>query len=370
MKKLLCFVTLLLLLASPALGEGLPVLYLDASQLDYVRTRPGALTAGDAVLPVAVKYRGTYSFTFTGKRNYSLHLKNQAGESQKVSLLGLREDDDYVLLGGLSDSSRLRNPVGLALWRSLGYPAPRSAPCELVFSGYYKGIYFLFERPDRKSAGVPDYGALYRVLAAGADGLDVLAAPPGEEPRGDEWYNVGREYGGWAPLTALSRGEAALNRAAFADYYLFINLIGASDNMTKNLYLCWDGEAFYPMPWDLDAAFGRLYTAEPSDPACWYSGPLLDRLLAEEDFDALLRARWAALRDRLAPEAVMAMFNAAYDRLDEAGAWDREAERFPAYTDSVTGVTHPLDPKAELAFIRKYLTARFALVDAAYGGNP
>ena len=142
MKKVILFATILCLFSVlGALGEGsLPVLRLDAAGLDYVSPKPGTLWAEGFSTPVTVKYRGAYSFTFTGKRNYTLHLKTPEGGQRKVSLLNLRADDDYVLLGGLSDPSRLRCPAGLMLWRSLGYDAPRSAACELYFGPFYKGI--------------------------------------------------------------------------------------------------------------------------------------------------------------------------------------------------------------------------------------
>lgn len=375
-KKLLIWAMLAALLCPLAARgeEALPVLTLRAPTLNYVSLREGelALPAGESI-PVTVKYRGTYSATFTGKRNYTLHLKDGAGNPRKVPLLGLRKDDDWVLLGGLSDGSRLRVPVGLALWRDLGYPAPAGAPCELYFNEYYKGLYFLVERPDRKSAGMPKNGALYRVMAAAAEGIDLLSMPAPEGPGDPEmWYNLGKVYpegeGGWEPLSALLSAPdraALLNLPAFADYYLYVNLLGASDNMTKNLYLCWDGARFSPMPWDLDAAFGRLYDATPSDPAAWYSNALYDDLVARADFQSLLRERWQAVRPVLSPDAVMARFTALYEELDAAGVWTREGERFPAYTDFTSRVTQPFDPAGELAFIRDFLIRRCALLDAA-----
>ena len=374
MRKICLFLILCVLLGLCARAEdALPVLRLDAAQLDYVAARPGTLQLDDFSCPVTVKYRGTYSVTFTGKRNYSLHLKDADGGPRKESLLGLRADDDYVLLGGLSDPCRLRNPVGLALWRAMGHAAPDTAACELYFGPYYKGVYFLAERPDRKSAGVPRAGALYRVQAEKVDGVDLFTAADPGAPTGENWYNLSLIWpetdAGWQPLRALLADFSLPDREAFADYYLYVNLIGATDNMTKNLFLCWDGQRFYPMPWDLDAAFGRLYNALPSDPEAWYSGPLLDRLLADGDFQALLRERWALWRDLLAPEAVTARFEALYRRIDACGAWAREAERFPVYTDSVTGISYPLDPAGELDYIRAFLTRRFALLDAAYGGS-
>lgn len=375
MKKIVVFLLLCaLLLFAAAQAEGaLPVLHLDAAQLDYVLPRAGRLTVGDFSTPVTVKYRGMYSATFAGKRNYSLHLKDEAGAQRKISLLGLRADDDYVLWGGLSDMSRLRAPVGLALWRALGHPAPAAAACELYFADYYKGVYFLIERPDRKSAGLSKAGALYRVLAAAAEGVDLFSAQETGAPRGETWYNVGKVYPdnaeGWQPLAAWLAAEdrtALMDPSAFADYYLFVNLIGASDNMEKNLFLCWDGARFYPMPWDLDAAFGRLYTAAPAEADAWYSSPFFDALLQRADFQSLLRERWAALRETLSPDAILQYFEAWYDLLAESGAWARELERFPSYTDVATGVTYTLDARAELDFIRAYLTARCALLNAAF----
>ena len=368
MKKLCCLLLLALLMPLLAGAESLPVLRLDAPVLDYVAVREGRLTVGAFSSPVTLKYRGSYSVTFTGKRNYSLHLKTESGGQRKAALLGLREDDDYVLLGGLSDLSRLRNAVGLELWRALGHAAPACAACELYFGDYYKGIYFLTERPDRKSAGVPRDGALYRVLAARVDGIDLFSAADPGAPQADAWYNVGRVYGGWEPLRALIQSDsrsALMDLEAFADYYLYINLIGATDNMKKNLYLGWDGARFFPMPWDLDAAFGRLYTAEPSDPAAWYTGPLLRALEDDPAFQALLRERWALHRDTLRPEAVMARFEAWHDRLGDA--WAREQARFPTYQDSSTGLRYDLDPQAELAYIRAYLTARCELLNTRFG---
>ena len=378
--RLMCALCLFMVCFPAHAEEALPVLRLEAGLLDYVTAKPGTLTVtaagSETVSPVTVKYRGTYSATFTGKRNYSFHLKTDRGEASHISLLGLRTDDDYVLLGGLSDPCRLRAAVGLRLWRSLGYPAPQSAPCELFFNDYYKGVYFLVERPDRKSAGVPKNGALYRVLAASADDIDLLSMAAPDAPEGETWYNIGKEWpeddSGWEPLAAMlsapDRTET-LDLSAFADYYLFINLIGASDNMSKNLYLCWNGSRFSPMPWDLDAAFGRLYNASPSPVDAWYSNTLFDELLAQKDFRELLGTRWALIRETLSPAIIDSCFADLNALLTACGAWEREAERFAVYTDSATGLSYPFAPEQELAFIHDFIMYRYSMLDAAFLGG-
>lgn len=361
----------------------LPQIYLDGALLSMVENKPGKLTVTDGPAEfscdITLKYRGTYSASFTLKRNYTLHLKNADGGQLKESLLGLREDDDWALLGGYSDPSRLRILVGLDLFRDTCGPAPRGKLCEVYFGQYYKGVYTLVERPDRKSAAVPKDGALYRVLAASVEGVDILSMPAVSVPQGESWYNIGKVYpegdDGWQAMERLQafltttddgRLDEYFDLAAFADYYLFVNLTGASDNMQKNLFLAWDGEAFYPMIWDMDAAFGRLYNAELSDPLAWYSSPLFDRLLESEGFYDLLRVRYAALREQFLPENVCARFERYALQLEGSGALDREAERFSTYTDVTTQKTHALDVRGEIELIRDFMQKRIALLDSAF----
>ena len=390
--RFLCCLTvcfgILFLLHLPCTADQLPILTISASQLNEQAVKPGEISViypdgSTFSSPVTIKYRGTYSASFTLKRNYSFHLKNADGTQRRESLLGLRTDDDYVLLGGYSDISRLRILVGLDLFRDTVGPAPQGKLCEVYFGPYYKGIYTLTERPDRKSAGVSGQGALYRVLAQSVEGVDLLspAGPPDFEPN-DVWYNIEKVYAaenvGWQPIIqlqsflhtaddeAFARGIGQyLNLTAFADYYLFVNLTGASDNMQKNLYLCWDNGQFSLMAWDLDAAFGRLYNAEPSDEAALYSSYLFDRLLALPAFQSLLQTRYAVLRQHFLPDAVCARFERYADSLESSGALEREQTRFSAYTDFATGKTHALNVRGEIEFIRNFLQKRVNLLDEA-----
>ena len=296
--QLLLYLTILFAIvpqacAAAAQEDTLPVITIAASQLNAQTVKEGSVTVNDTngavfTSPITVKYRGTYSASFTLKRNYTFHLKDGNGNQVKRSLLGLRHDDDYALLGGYSDMSRLRILVGLDLFRDTVGPAPQGTLCEVYFGPYYKGIYTLTERPDRLSAGVSKRGALYRVLAQSVEDVNLLSSVGNiAAPQGDTWYNIEKIYAadtiGWQPLQALAdflrtaddeafarEIDRYLNLTAFADYYLFVNLTGASDNMEKNLYLCWDDGQFSLMAWDLDAAFGRLYNAEPSDETALY----------------------------------------------------------------------------------------------------
>ena len=389
--QLLLYLTMLFAIALrccvlTAQADALPVITIAASQLNAQTVKEGSITVNDTdgavfTSPVTVKYRGTYSASFTLKRNYTFHLKDENGNQVKRSLLGLRHDDDYALLGGYSDMSRLRILVGLDLFRDTVGPAPRGALCEVYFGPYYKGIYTLTERPDRLSAGVSKRGALYRVLAQSVEDVNLLSSVGNiAAPQDDTWYNIEKIYAAehisWQPLQALAdflrtaddeafarEIDRYLNLTAFADYYLFVNLTGASDNMEKNLYLCWEDGPFSLMAWDLDAAFGRLYNAEPSDETVLYSSPLFDRLLALPAFRALLQSRYETLRPLFLPDIVCARFEQYADLLEKSGAIDREMERFSTYTDFSTGKPHTLDVRGEIEFIRSFLQKRLNLLD-------
>lgn len=386
-KQILPFICFWLLFALPVgWAAELPVIHLEGALLSTVESKPGSMRIetenGVFESDITLKYRGTYSASFTLKRNYTIHLKTENGEQRKESLLGLRKDDDYALLGGYSDPSRLRILVGLDLYREYCGAAPAGALCEVYFGTYYKGVYTLVERPERKTAGVPKDGALYRVLAAKVDGADILSGDAATPPQEESWYNIGKVYpeasDGWQAmekLHAFLRADDAvfaqkigdyLDLQAFADYYLFVNLIGATDNMQKNLFIAWDGEKMYPMPWDLDAAFGRLYNAELSDPAAWYSSPLFDRLLKTDAFQVLLRERYGVLRAGFLPENVRARFEAYAAVLTESGALAREAERFSVYTDVTTQKSHLLDVYGEIDLIERFMAQRIALLDNAF----
>lgn len=369
----------------------LPALTIEGGRINEYAARAGtaALYApGEAVYasPITVKQRGGYSRLFTLKKNYAVHLKTADGGQEKQALLSLRRDDDWVLDGALNDPSRLRNRVALDIWNDIAGGAPRGELCEVFVSGYYKGVYCLNERPDRKSAGLDKADALCRTTAPAANGVNLLAFD-GLAGAADEasWHNVELVYApadadGFAKLRALYAFVCGADEDAFAreigrhldlpalaDYYLFVNACAASDNMLKNLYIALPADApMYFLPWDADASFGRLYTAEKSSPEEAYGNVLYDKLLRVPAFQALLRARWQALRPYFTPEAVAARFARYADILYENGAWAREKAKNPAYTDVTTNLETPFDIASELMYIASFAGQRLLWMDARF----
>ena len=334
MKGLAICLSVLLLCAACAQGEQLPQLRLETSRLNYFVYRDGTLTLTDscgseASFPIRVRYRGSTSAFYEGKRNYRVTLGNET-QPLKRSLLGLRKDDDWLLDGMYGDLSRLRNRTAMDLWDDI-YRLPWTDASgaiagnvvELWFNDIYKGIYALNERLDRKQLGLcASGGCIYKTFNPSMEGIDLTDFQRDDilypQPEDSAWYNVEIHWQGdlqdpWAPFVSLWNFVSQADDEQFAreidryldldncvDYYLFINMLGCSDNMCKNMVFCVRDAAedtrLYLVPWDLDACLGRLYDNQKAAADMVCTNGLFERLMAVPAFMEKLTARYTELR--------------------------------------------------------------------------
>jgi len=97
---------------------------------------------------IAIEIRGSSSQSFP-KKQYSIELRNAAGEDVSAPLLGLPPEEDWVLFAPYNDKSLMRDVLAYKIGRDLGRYAPRTRYCELVLNGNYEGIYVLIEKIKR-----------------------------------------------------------------------------------------------------------------------------------------------------------------------------------------------------------------------------
>jgi len=83
------------------------------------------------------------------KKPYRFETVDAVGENNNVSLLGMPEENDWVLYAPWSDKTLIRNVLTYQLSNELGWYASRSRYCELYLNGDYKGIYVLMEKIKR-----------------------------------------------------------------------------------------------------------------------------------------------------------------------------------------------------------------------------
>ncbi len=383
----------------------LPQMHISSPRLNYFINKNGNLSLkwADEQLfaPITLRYRGSSSAFNTGKRNYNIHIKDQEGQKKNASLLHLRFDDDYVLDGMLSDLSRMRNRVAMELWEKMGSlpwteksGAVDGAFVELYFNDAYKGIYALNERLDRKQLDLSKInGRIYKTTNAEMQQVNVMDVQNTAYhlPRDSdtEWYNVeayfkGNGQNAWGALTDFvtfcaetdvntfeKHIEEYLDLEHCAQYYLFIQCIGATDNMNKNMVIvAQDVEKngkLYFVPWDLDASFGRMYNAEIAEYTYMDGNGLFDKLLNMEKFQEILKTKYALLRREIMnTPSIMSLFQKHYDLFLNSGALERETARFSTYQHILSKNVHTLNVAQEMQFIEAYLEARFTFLDTLF----
>ena len=95
-----------------------------------------------------IEIRGASSQSFP-KKNYGFETQNNLGENNNVSLLGMPEENDWILHGPFSDKSLIRNVLAYHLGNQMGRWTPRTRFCELFINEDYRGIYILTEKIKR-----------------------------------------------------------------------------------------------------------------------------------------------------------------------------------------------------------------------------
>ena len=403
--KMLALLLLLLFFCTPVSGETLPRLELTTPRLNYFVYKDGTLSVTEALgttetFSVRARYRGSTSAFYEGKRNYRLTLTEE-GTPLKRSLLGLRKDDDWLLDGMYGDLSRLRNRMAMELWDSF-YRLPwtdasgaiHGSMAELWFDGSYKGLYALNERLDRKQLGLSgEGGRIYKTFNPSMDGVDLTDFEQADLTLPDEesatWYNVelnwkGSEGASWDCFTDFRRFVAEADDDLFAaqvdryldldncaDYYLFINMLGCTDNMCKNMVFCVrdvreDGR-LYLIPWDLDACMGRLYDNQPASADVVCTNGLFERLKRLPAFNELLKQRYAELRNgALSPASVRQAMTKYTELYEASGVIEREQERFTVYRNALTGEEIPLSLREEWDYMLTWLEQRYEWLDGIY----
>lgn len=353
-------------------------------------------TAGmTIVMHAGFKIRGTSSQQYE-KKSYRVELwADETGTMMAdTTFLGLRSDDDWNLEAMWSQPLRLRDKVANELWMEMyqlpyqenepeALPGIRMEYVDLYVNGAYVGVYALTERMDRKQLGLRKYngnlrGVLFKGNGPGAPTFDTL---PDFDNTLDTWDNYEWVYPNesdtvidWSGLYSFTNFVMNSSDMAFysqystmfdafnaIDYFLFINVLKAMDNMGRNLFVARykkSSEYLY-MPWDLDAIWGLdTEGSQTNDATGFMTNGFYDRLLNDcsaNGFVTTAQARYNALRETvLTREHIMELVQAQYNALVESGAYEREHEAWPEFT---------LD-ESQLDYMSDWLDARFAYLDA------
>jgi hypothetical protein len=97
---------------------------------------------------VGIEVRGSSSQSFP-KPQYGIELWTKDANDTSASLMGLPEEEDWILFAPYNDKSLMRDALAYKMGRDMDRYAPRTRFCELVLNGEYRGIYVLIEKIKR-----------------------------------------------------------------------------------------------------------------------------------------------------------------------------------------------------------------------------
>ncbi len=398
----------------------------------------------DSVYHAKFRHRGATAQS-KNKKAYAVKIIDGNGASLDAKFLDLRNDNNWILDAMAVDPACMRNRVSTDLWNDFASKPYYSASekkartgtrgkfVEVIQNGKYHGLYCMTEKLDRKQmklkkfspAATPTeqdtlHGLLYKtnqwnyevLMGVDYDNLGKVGFDPHPGKAPNEFSNYSEKWESheikypdvedgevidWGPMwnavnfvaTSTDREfesdfELYFNQNTVSDYYLFIELLLATDNHGKNLY--WGvydkqdplfGNKMELAVWDLDGVFGRNYYGSSSYTQAevddfmqflwdYEHAPsyLFTRLLASKylNMATLLPMRYAELRETHFDEASLIKRFTDYGNLFAAsGADTREESRWPEYHSDILG---------DVAYTTQWISERIATLDSIYNYTP
>lgn len=98
---------------------------------------------------IGIEKRGSTSQTLFPKTGLGFETRDEFGENLNVSLLGMPQENDWVLHGPYSDKTLMRNAIAYTLGGQVMEYSPRVRHVELILNGQYWGVYLLIEKIKR-----------------------------------------------------------------------------------------------------------------------------------------------------------------------------------------------------------------------------
>lgn len=384
-------------------------------------------TANDYDGHIGIEIRGQSSQMFP-KKSYAVETRDENGDNLNVSILGMPEENDWILYAPYSDKSMLRNYISYYIGRQLRTYATRTAYCELIVNGEYRGVYILLEKI-KKDGGRVDIASLnpqdisgdeltggYIIkvdkkdedFQYGEDGW--LSAPEPSYPnamditfqfyypKAEEMHVLQKdyiqEYVTDFEQTLLSSDfsnpntgyQYFINTTSFVDQLILSEISKEVDKYRFSTYFYKEkitdgGKLFAGPPWDFNLGYsnvdywpeGNDYTGwlfeliQPHDMSIMYWGM---RLMESSYFENLFYTRWLALRNTtLSNEALEYQFDSITSYIDEAQ--ERNYERWPILGEYVWPNYNwqGNDYNDEVLFFKNWLFNRLEWIDNHISGQ-
>jgi hypothetical protein len=373
-----------------------------------------------------IEIRGAYS-AMLPQKPYGFETRTGSSENLNVSLLGLPEENDWILLANYNDKSFLRNSLAGQIFRDMGHYAPRTKHCEVFVNNSYNGIYVLTEKIKRDKNRVDiarleetensgdnvTGGYIFKTDYYSPDDSWTSNYPPFDRPDGtvhfvyyypkpdviteaqkaylqdyvDSFEDVLHGPGFKNPVTGYA---AYIDVNSFRDYFILSEVSRNVDAYKKSRYLFKDKESkggkIHSGPaWDFDWAWKDIWDCHMftnTDGSGWayqvndcdvYPTPpvYMTRLLEDEHFANNLKRRYESLRGSILSTAyIFSYIDSVTSYLSEAQKrhytrWDILGENVGAPEVGYIPTTF----NAEIGKFKDWIETRLNWLDANMPGD-
>lgn len=279
------------------------------------------------------------------------------------SLLGMREDDDWILNSLYDDEGLIHNKVSYELWQQIARSNSVSNDegismeyIEIFVDDEYKGVYGLLERVDKKSLNLNEKDILYKGVDSGDMTSDDFYLELTEEmnPIFELKYPQVFSEKDWEPLKNWFYGlnveknvgyevaKNSLNMENAIDYLLFNIFVCGEDNLRKNIYYWADYQRdgsyqIIKVPWDLNMTWGNVWCENHPYHFNIYQEKCIDKSWGwTEDMQYLYQLnpkeigqkmydRWCELREEIiTQDNIYRMLDKELDYIHSSGSYIRD----------------------------------------------
>lgn len=311
------------------------------------------------------------------KQGYKVNLHKEDWTSEKLSLLGMRKDNDWILNAMYTDSSKVREKLAMDIWEiisesnlEVNETGSHMEYVELFINEEYRGLYGLSEPLDAKQLELDEDDILYKISS------DYYMPASYELERHDynTYYDIELVYpkemdtSMWLPLSDFLWFFAEkkvwtepvkpdkyyhTKLSNVGDRQIFDQLIYHMDARMKNDYYVvrsnGDNYELILVPWDFNLTFGDCWTENSITNAVF----LLDRAMTQfdnakndlwkyyeanltDEYFEYLEKRWAELQGLgLTEDELINRARTHMEYLISSGAFDRDAKKWPECENSI-----------------------------------
>lgn len=347
---------------------------------------------------IGIELRGGSSLSYP-KKTFGIEFWEDVNgvTTHNVSFANMRNDDDWILDALYNEPLRIRSYTANKLWldmNSLYYqneePNARAGIdveyVEVFLNKKYNGLYNLSELIDRKQLELKSFngeirGELYKGISWGASTFTALPSFDNssriwsgyeykypKESDATDWQRL-YDFTDFVMYASDTDFEINIwnkfNYNNFLDYFIFLNLIRATDNTGKNIYVSnyKANEPYFYIPWDLDGCFGTIWNGTNDNTtndilANGFYNRIID--LNTNDYNLAIGDKWNSFRlnvlDYINLEnRILDSYNFFYDNK----IYERESLVYPNYSFD----------EESLDYLRSWLQNRLYYLDMYFNNS-